>query len=382
MKKMKLLLAVCLLAISLTNSAQTKFSVSNELWTKFSDTVKNEIIKSLDRLLLGIENGNIDTILIDKDNYDFNYNFFTSLKRIEAKDTVHHYFKGQLINLYSIKPALYSLTLIYTNNNEIGRMFTFMVNENDGRFTFASPVKYNTKHWKTTTTGTITIHFPDTININRAKNFDRKNVTMASKLNLPVMDFEMYMSRNYQEVLQLLGCQYEYEDNGYVNSGWIISPKTLFSVKNDEDFSHDVFHMYAASIRDNAYNNAAEEGIAYLWGNAYHADNSGKIPDQQKLVAVLRQYIKSHASVKLLDLFDKNPNVLAEYGYPKPISVRAVISGVICDEVEKQKGTDGIIELIKCGRGDDNFFKSIEKLLHINRNNFDEKVNKLLFNSN
>ncbi|MDR0547324.1 MAG: hypothetical protein LBG77_07060, partial [Dysgonamonadaceae bacterium] len=40
---------------------------------------------------------------------------------------------------------------------------------------------------------------------------------------------------------------------------------------------------------------------------------------------------------------------------------------------EKQKGADGIIELMKCGRGDENYFKSIENLLGINRENFNEK---------
>jgi hypothetical protein len=381
MKKMKLILAVLLLVISLTNNAQTKFGVSKELWTEFPDSIRNKIIKSLDDFLYGIEKRNIDTALIDKDNYDFNYNFFTYLGKIETKDTVSNYFKGQLINLYLVEPMQYSLTLIYANGNETGRIFTFMAKEHDGKIVFESPVKYNTKHWKTATFGTITIHYPDTINVNRAKDFDRKNVMMASKLNLPVMYLEMYMSRNYQEALQLQGCLYEYGSNGYTNSGDIVDPKTVFAVKNDEDFSHDVLHMYAAKIRGKIRNAAAEEGIAYLWGNAYHVGSKGKIPDQQELIPTLRQHIKSHVDTDLLDLFDKNPNVLAEYGYPKPISVKAIISGLVCEELEKQKGVEGIIELMKCGRGDDNFFTSIDKLMHINRNNFDASVRKLLFNS-
>jgi hypothetical protein len=52
----------------------------------------------------------------------------------------------------------------------------------------------------------------------------------------------------------------------------------------------------------------------------------------------------------------------------------------VCEEIEKQKGAEGIIELIKCGRGDDNFFKSIENLIGINRQNFDKEVYRLIFN--
>jgi hypothetical protein len=93
----------------------------------------------------------------------------------------------------------------------------------------------------------------------------------------------------------------------------------------------------------------------------------------------LREYIKAHSEIKLLDLFDKNPYILVEYGFPEPISVKSTISGMICDEIEKQRGVDGIIELLKCGRGDENFFKSIDELIGINRTNFEEKVYKLLF---
>jgi hypothetical protein len=200
---------------------------------------------------------------------------------------------------------------------------------------------------------------------------------MASKLKLPVRNWDLYMCRNYQEALQLQGCLYEFEVNGVVNSGDVVDPKTLFSAMNDEDFSHDVLHIYAETIRK-VKNTAAEEGLAYNWGNAYHTNSQG-ISDQKELIPVLQQYVQSHTDVKLLDLFDKNPNALAEYGYPKPISVKYIISGIICEEVEKQKGADGIIELIKCGRGDENFFNSIDHLIGINRINFEEKVYKLLF---
>jgi hypothetical protein len=303
------------------------------------------------------------------------------LKGIGDKDTIPYYFQGQLINLYPVENEQYSITIAYINNNEIGRIFTFIVKGNNGKFVFANPIKYNTKYWKTTTIGTITLYYPDTINTIRAEVFNRKNIVVASKLRLPVRNWDLYMCRNYQEALQLQGCLYEFGSNGSVNNGDIVDPKTLFSVMNNEDFSHDVLHIYAANIRGKVRNSTAEEGIAYNWGHAYYADSNGEIPEQQALVSALREYIKTHSEIKLLDLFYKNPNILAEYGIPRPISVKSTISGIICDEVEKQKGVDGIIELMNCGRGDENFFNSIDHLIGINRSNFEEKVFKLLFNN-
>jgi hypothetical protein len=378
--KVKIFTISILLAMSLSVNAQTQFKVIDKLYSSLSDSLTNQIITSLNNLLISIDSEKLDTTLVDRKNEDFNRHFFTYLKGIERKDTIPKYFQGQLINLYPIENKQYLLTLAYTKGNEIGRILTFLAKEDNGKFVFASPIQYNTKYWKTAITGTITYFFRDTIDTKRTEIFNQKNILMAKKLGLPVRNWEVYMCQNYQEAIQIQGCLYEYTRSGYVNLGDVVSPKTLFSVMNDEDFSHDVFHGYASEIRGKVLNRSAEEGIAYLWGNAYYVGILGKAPEQKDLVPLLQQYVKAHKDVGLLDLFEKNPDIFAGYGYPRPRSVKSTISGIICGEIERQKGTDGVIELIRCGRGDDNFFKSIENLVGINRENFDTEVYKLIFN--
>jgi hypothetical protein len=377
--KVKILTVSILLAMSLCVNAQTQFKIAESFYSGVPDSLTNQIIHSLDDLLISIDNGKLDTTLVDNENADLNRNFFTYLKGVEGKDTIQKYFQAQLINLYPVENKHYMLTLSYMKNDEIGRIFTFLAKVDNGRILFSNPLKYNTKHWKQTTIGTITYFFPDTIDTKRAEIFHQKNVLMAQKLNVPVRDWDIYMCANYQEAIQIQGCQYESTRNGITNSGDIIDPKTLFSVMNDEDFSHDVLHIYASQIRGKERNAVGECGLAYYWGNAYHPGVVGKAPNLKELVSVLQQYLQSHKDVKLLDLLDKSPNVLAEYGYPWPINVNRIITGVICEEIEKQKGIDGIIELLKCGRGNEAFFKSIDKLIGINRDNFDKKVYKLIF---
>jgi len=149
---------------------------------------------------------------------------------------------------------------------------------------------------------------------------------------------------------------------------------------NDEDFSHDVLHIYASQIRERPQRNVNGEcGLAYYWGNAYHLGDGTKSPGLDELVPALQDYLISHKDVSLLELLEKSPNVLAEYGYPWPIHVNKIISGVVCREIERQKGTEGIIEMLKCGRGNDNLFKTTERLIGINRENFDKEVYKLIF---
>ena len=380
--KVKVITISVLLAMSLCANAQTQFKVVEKLYSSLSDSLTNQLITSLDNLLFSIDSGKLDTTLVDSENADLNRNFFRYLKGVERKDSIQRYFQSQLINLYPVENKQYLLTLAYTKGSEIGRIFTFLAKENDKKIVFANPLQYNTKYWKTTKIGTITYFYPNTIDKKRAEMFNKKNILMAHKLGLPVRNWDVYMCRNYQEAIQIQGCSYEFTRNGIFNSGDIIDPKTLFSVMNDEDFSHDVLHIYASQIRGKERNIVAECGLAYFWGNAYHTGIVGKSPELKDLIPVLQQYLQSHNEVKLLYLFEKDPDVLVEYGYPKPVSVNRIISGIICKEIEKQKGVAGIIELLKCGRGNDNYFKSIEKLIGISQQNFDKEVYKLIFAQN
>lgn len=331
--------------------------------------------------MLSIDHAELDTTLVDSEDRETNLYFFRYLKGVKGKDSIERYYQAQLINLYPVEDNQYMLTLAYLNNEELGRILTFLAKyNNDGSIVYCNPLKYNTKHWKTAIIGTVTYFYPDTIDVERAELFDQKNIAIAQKLNLPVRHWNMYMCRNFQEVTQIQGCVYDYMHNGIFNSGYIMDPETLFSCMSDEDFSHDVLHIYASQIRQRQQRNGIGEcGLAYYWGNAYHPGITGKAPDMEDLLPVLQEYIQSHKDVKLLELLEKSPNILAEYGYPWPIHVNRIIAGVICREIEKQKGTEGILELLKCGRGNDNLFKATEKLIGINRDNFEEEVHKLIF---
>lgn len=369
-----------LLALSSYSSAQTQFKVAENLYSSLPDSLTNQIICSFDKLLMSIDKAQPDTTLIDMDDADLNRLFFTYLKEVEGKDTIQNYFQARLINLYPVGNRQYMFTISYTKNDEIGRIHTFLAKESDGQVVFSNPLRYNTRQWKTTTVGTATYFFPDTIDMERAELFNRKNSLIAENLNLPVRNWDVYMCENFQEALQIQGCLYEFTSNGVFNSGWILDPKILFSCMNDEDFSHDVLHVYASQIRERKNRNANGEcGLAYYWGNAYHSGVVGKAPNLDELVSALQQYLQSHEETKLLELFEKSPDVLAEYGYPHPIHVNRIIAGVICKEIEQRKGTEGIIEMLKCGSGNDNLFKATEKLIGINRENFSEKVYHLIF---
>jgi hypothetical protein len=198
-------------------------------------------------------------------------------------------------------------------------------------------------------------------------------------LGLKVEKITVYMCNNYQEVLHLLGYEYLQNANGTINNGYGPTDNTVLTVMHNEDYSHDLFHSYTEKLRGPIrFNGIVEEGIAYSWANAYYAKANGDMIYQDELIQDLREYLKENPKVSLLELFSKNPNIFIDL--PVQVKVKSTIASLLCDEVERQKGNEGIKTLIRCGPAEDDFFNSLSQQIGINRANFDMEVGKLLAN--
>jgi hypothetical protein len=185
--------------------------------------------------------------------------------------------------------------------------------------------------------------------------------------------FDFYMVKNHQELWCLLGYEYDSNAVGNTTDGYGVDSGVIFSVMHNEDFSHDTFHYYSAKVRTQPRNSAADEGVAYSWGNAYYTDENGEVLTQKQVANQLKQYLQQHPNTSLFELFTKNPLILSYQ-----TKVRSLLSSLICDEVEQRKGVAGIKVLLNCGRGDDQFFKIVNEMIGINPANFNVKVAGLL----
>lgn len=378
-----LLVALCMLTGGALN-AQSLILKPTYLKCKIDSTTKNKIFVSLDTLFGQIKTGIIQPKLIYGKNEELSVSIFKSLSGIEGskKDSSDDYYKKQLINMYPISANEYwiSVGFIGYKNNEVPvlkNIINLIATNNNNHIKFSTPTEYLTKTWKSTVVGGVTYFYRNKININRATKFNDKNIEIATKLGLKPENLNFYLCNNYQEILQLLGYEYDMDSNGETREGYGVDSRSIFSVMNNEDFSHDIFHLYAAKLRgEKRQNSTTEEGLAYSWGNAYYTKTDGEMVFQNELVENLRRYLKGNPKASLLELFNNNTKVFNQL--PPEVSVKSTIASLLCDEVERKKGVEGIKSLIKCGSGDDNFFKTVNKLIAINQTNFDKEVMKLI----
>jgi hypothetical protein len=369
---MKKLLFILGLFVAVNVNAQSVTVIKN-LHTEVSEAVKQQVINGLDSLTYKIGSDKLSINDVEQDNGKLTISVLKDLQAVINDSTS----KKQLINMYPVAAGQYFISMaVMTPNGSapvLKKIINLIGNDRSGKITFALPLNYLSRSWKTRTVGNITYHYPDAINIDRAKRFDKKNTVISTKLGLQPERMNFYLCDNYQEILNLLGLGYDAESNGRVKDGYGVDGNCIFSVMHNEDFSHDTFHYYAAKVRKAQRNTAAEEGIAYSWGNAYYTDDKGEMILQKDLVVQLRLFLQQHPQAGLYDMFIKNLVV-----FNSMAKVRSVISGIICDEVERQKGVSGIIALINCGKGDDNYLAAVDTLININKTNFDVAVKALL----
>ena len=340
---------------------------------------EDKLLNALDTLLLHISKGKPQLTEMSSFGSAYSLDIFESLMGIEnnEKEKDPYYYKPQLINLYRVADNQFFISLAFINNNaqnsSLRAIINFIAFFGQNNITFSIPAYYLTRNWKISKTGNITYHYPDNINIVRAKQFNRNNTRIATKFGLRPEKFDFYLCDNYQDIMHLLGYEYDSESAGIITDGYGPGDGIIFSIMHNEDFSHDVFHYYASKIRKNSRNSAAEEGLAYSWGNAYYTDGQGEMITQKQLVGKFKEYLQERPQTNLFELFSKNPFIFGDQ-----TKVRSLLSSLICDEVERRAGISGIKELIDCGRGDDNYFRVVTKYTGINASNFDIRVMDLL----
>jgi hypothetical protein len=349
---------------------------------KVDSVLKERIYSNLNVLFVSIKEDIKSCKLVKNENFIQNIEFFECLKGLEAskKYDVTDFYKKQLINAYEILPQQYLLNIAYVGYADgcpiISNICSIIASDENDTIKFSSPLEYRTKDWKSKQIGNILFRYKNEFNIETAKKFDATSRTIAENLGLKPLDLIFYKCDNFQEAFRIIGFEYDLSYNGKNKDSWILG-NTIFQGFNNEQFSHDIFHVYTSKMIDIKDRNwTAEEGIAYSWGDAYYPKENGEIISRNELAQILKDTVNKNPDIDLLKLFETKSSIYN--GLSPYVKVKSVMSSLICDEIQKQKGNKGIIELIKCGKGDACFFIAIDKLIGINKENFNKKVKELI----
>jgi hypothetical protein len=323
----------------------------------------------IDTLFNQVRKGSVSNQLIYADN-PLAKDILEGLKNYDTLEK-------KLINFFLIEKDKVSMTFSFSDRrrNELICVFNCIGIVQNGSVRFTIPLIEQTKNWLTKTIGNITYFYKSKIDETNAKQFDTRNSIIANKLGLMPEKLTFYITDNYQEILTLLGYLYDRNSNGSFRDGYGPHNNVIFAIQGNEDFSHDVFHFYSKKLHKKR-NWITEEGVAYYWGNAYYTDGKGNMIEHSQLISELKTYLNNNSTQNIYELFEKNPKVFNHLA--TEISVRSTISGILMKEIERKKGVSGLKQMIECDKGFDSFMVELNKLLGVDKENFDSTIKKLI----
>ncbi len=343
------------------------------------DSEFSELKDSTENLLEYIKNGEDIKQHIDSVNPALAESVLTSQFKLHETGLETGRIIRTISNVYPLTKNRFSLDISYVNKStgKLKSLFNLVaIKANNNQLVkFDIPLFEETKHWRKTTIGNVVYHYRSDLNTERAERFSEKHARISSNFGLKPEKLNFYMVENYQEFLALVGVKFDSKFSGKYRDGYGVNAGVIFSVMANEDFSHDIVHYYARKVNE-VRNWYAEEGLAYLWGNAYYTDQSQEIPEISELVRQLQKVVSTEED--LLDWFRTNPKIFKGTNLPPEVSVRSVMSALICNQVIIESGLDGLFELISSSKGLEPFFRATEKLIKLTPDNFNSEMREMI----
>ena len=291
-------------------------------------------------------------------------------------------FIGYLLNVVELDSGVIAITIGYSgikDNQVVTRAIVDLcAKEKKDSFYFYSPIKERTKGWKHQTIGYTTFHYKSTFDEANAKTFLNYKDAFDKKLKVTPIPIQFYICDDYKEACYLSGISYKMDLNGYghsVNSATENNSYVIVDGTNTESTydPHDLWHArLRKAISKDSINRPVDEGCAYLYGGSWGIT-------WPEIKYMFKENVINNQDNNWLKLYEAfynfNPNK------SKSLNVPYFINALIIQKIEKEKGFAGVLTMVSCGKykkDNEQYFKTLEMLTGINRENFNTRVDELV----
>ena len=382
MKRITFLIA--LIGAAFSSSGQFLVIPKDERFTIDSVT-KQDLLESLNHFLDQKEGPNKNNTYVLKDDLPAMSALLDEMKGMDknAKLKDDHFYKPFVENIVDVGNNNFLVQLNYMGYAEglpvVRASFRLMAKKDGDKFYFYSVLTRNTAAWKVNRIGYISFHFKDTLKVREAKAYLDFVNACNKRLNVKAEPINYYECDNFPEVLQVLGVDYKsnytairYDDiTAHENNTTVeINGGYTETYRFDRhDLWHDRLHMVLSTDK---INRPVDEGCAYLYGGSWGTP-------WPEVTAIFKKYVAEHPDADWLKLY--HGNIRFNSDPQKPFYVAYFINALIVQKIEKEKGFAPVMELLGCGKrqdDDDNYFKALEKVSGIGKGDFNKAVWELV----
>ena len=362
------------------------FTIANNIVLTKDSTLKSKLLSSFNSFLSQKNKpAKLNTCVLKKDALETSL-LIDELRDIEKssryRDTT--FYKGYLTNLISLDSSNYLLQLAYIGIHDgqplLRANFTVAAQKTDSGYFFHSPLRENTADWSNQTIGTTRVYFNNCMDKAYVTSYLKMIEKYDRKLNAPVIPTAFYCTANFHEVMQLIGVDYKSDYAGFAHnsvSGRVLDSNIVVNgtlAPNTIKFDpHDLWHDRLHNVLSVAIiNRPVDEGSAYLYGGSWGMS-------WKDILTKFKTFVSNNPSADWLTLYNESKNFADNSKYP--LNVDFMINALLIEKIEREKGFSSVIEFLSCGKkekGNENYFKALERILGYTKETFNVRINALI----
>lgn len=293
------------------------------------------------------------------------------------------FYKPYLNNVVRLSDKEYFVQISYLGVKEnmgmLRASFDLLAHRSGEVFLFSSPLKMNTKDWKIEKMGGHLFYYEQTLNSTKAKEHSRLVFEFDKKLKSFNKITKLYCCKNLIQLMHILGVTYKADYNGSASSIWSSSSgndQIVLLGNNNESFDnfdpHDLWHdRLSMVVPRSQVNKPVDEGCAYLYGGSWGLSWKEIFNEFKNQIAINRN--ADWITIKENPVYFKTKefNNSADY----------IVNALLVQKIEKEKGFDGVWQLLNCSKqekGNQKYYDTLQRLTGITKENYNASVWKLI----
>jgi hypothetical protein len=373
---------LCMLLFSLSGWTQMQpVVIPTNVRIPLDSLQRQQLIRCLDGLLNQLSGANKDNVFVQPDFLPETSDLLDEVKGmgdpIPGMNVPCHCY---LTNVNQLDSGDYLVQFSYLGLHDstpvLRASFKLVAHRVGEGYIFSSPLKRNTVGWATGQYADFTFHYSNyTLDETVIRNYIGKAHEFDAKLNAKAYRTEFYCCGSFQEALAALGVDYKLEYNGVSSEGLTAHERrtSLYVVggfRNTTFDFHDLWHdRLHAVVPVSTINRPIDEACAYLYGGSWGLT-------WEEVFRQFKSYIGDNRD--WLAAFNENRN----FAQPNQnhLFVSYVITALLIKKIEKEKGFPAVLQFLTCGKyqkDNENYFQALDRIISVNRSNFNATVETL-----
>lgn len=380
----KILYTALFISTCLTINAQNSSLKINSNIEMPRDSLESKV------LLLSVNNFLSSILENDKNNTaSFTQNIETQLlideiidvqKSEEFQDDT--FYKPYLTSIIPLENNNYEVHLAYIGIKDdtaiLKANFVLIAYKKEDTFIITSPLKRNTKHWKTKKIESSVFHYPFELDLEKAQHFHNLSSFFDKQLKNNDRETHYYLCSDDMDPLQLFGVEYKLDYNGYeLNGRWETSygNKDIFLLSASKFYNyphHDIWHFRLGRvISRREVHRRVDCHIATLYGGIWGISWEELFP----------MFTEKYATSKNVDWLEHKENKTHFITQERRKNYTDdFIGALLIKKIMQEKGFEGVWQLLNTKRTNDEieYFSVLEQLTGITKKNYNKEVTTLI----